>query len=154
MRNFFETIYDVFTLSDNNTAYKNIESSLCELIFELAFHIKRMSDQDEEVNALYREINRRFGDMDFSVGCEMERISNSVTYLRRKFNESLGMSPSKYLNSVRIGHAKKQIARRMENHMSMADIAYLCGFRDERYFARVFKEYCGMTPGDYYKNVI
>lgn len=151
--NFFETIYDVYNRPDTDTAYKNIEASLCELIFELAFHIRRQYAQDSDVNALCTVIERDFSDNGFQLGIEMQKISRSVTYLRRKFNASVGISPAKYLNTVRIGHAKKLIARRLENYMSLSEIAEKCGFSDERYFTRVFKQYTGITPGEYYKQI-
>ena len=150
---FFETIYDVYNRPSHDIAYKNIESSLCELIFELTFNIKRQIDQDREVNALCNVIEQKFSDENFQLGNEMQRIARSVTYLRRKFVESVGMSPAKYLNTVRTDHAKKLIARRLENHMSMGEISEKCGFSDERYFTRVFKQYTNMTPGEYYKQI-
>ncbi len=152
-RKFFETAYDLYNRPDNDTAYKKILVSLCELIFDIAFNLRRESCQDTQVNALVSAIDKGFSDCDFCLGEEMKKINSSVTYLRRKFGESIGMCPSNYLNAVRIGHAKKLIARRLENYISIADIAYNCGFRDERYFARVFKTYEGITPSGYLKQL-
>ena len=149
--NLFDTIYKIFNRPDNDISYKKIETSLCELIFELAFNIKRRSQQDNEVNALCNAIEYGFSNIEFNLGNEMKKISRSTTYLRRKFNQDMGMSPIKYLNQIRISYAKKLIAKRVENYMSMAEIAFLCGFNDERYFSRVFKQHCNMTPGDYFK---
>ena len=151
--NFFEVIFDVYNRPDNDIAYKNIETSLCELIFELTFHIKRQISLDSEVNALCSALERGFSDNDFQLGEEMKKINRSVTYLRRKFSAGVGMSPSRYLSFVRISHAKKLIARRLENIMSMSEIAYNCGFSDEGYFTRVFKAYEGVTPGQYFKQL-
>lgn len=150
-RSFFESIYDIYNRPDNETAYKNIEKALCDLIFELSFSIKRKNDQSKEVNALYEAIMYNFSDSTFELGREMEKISHSVTYLRRCFKESMGMSPNKYLNLVRINHAKKLIAKRIENNISISSIAYSCGFADDRYFFRVFKEYTGITPLKYFE---
>lgn len=149
--NLFNTIYEVYNRPDNGIAYKKIESSLCELIFDLAFNIKRRSQQDSEVNALCTVIEYGFSNVDFHLGDEMKKISSSVTYLRRKFNQDMGISPIKYLNQIRINHAKKLIAKRVENYMSMSEIAFLCGFNDERYFSRIFKQHCDMTPREYFK---
>ncbi len=150
-RGFFESIYDIYSRPDNQTAYKNIEKSLCDLIFELAFSLKRKKDQSKEVNALCEAIIYGFCNTHFELGREMEKISSSVTYLRRCFKESMGMSPNKYLNQVRINHAKKLIAKRIENNISLSEIAYSCGFIDDRYFFRVFREYTGTTPLEYFK---
>ena len=151
--NFFETAYDIYSRPDNDIAYKSVEKSLCELIFDLAFNVKRQSSQDKEVYALCNAIERGFSDTYFQLGKEMQGISQSVTYLRRKFTRAVGVSPVKYLNQIRISHAKKLIAKRTQNYISMAEIAYLCGFSDERYFSRVFKQYCGITPYEYYKQL-
>jgi len=149
--NLFNTIYDVFKRPDSGISYEKIESSLCELIFDLAFSIKRRSQQDSEVNALCNVIECGFSDSNFNLGNEMKNISCSVTYLRRKFNQNMGISPIKYLNQIRINHAKKLIAKRVENRMPISEIAFLCGFNDERYFSRLFKQHCNMTPIEYFK---
>ena len=144
---------DLYNRPDNDTAYKKILVSLCELIFDIAFNLRRESCQDTQVNALISAIDNGFSDCEFCLGEEMKKINSSVTYLRRKFGESIGMCPSHYLNAVRIGHAKKLIAQRLESYISIADIAYNCGFRDERYFARVFKSREGVTPSGYLKQL-
>lgn len=153
MKTYFENIYDINKRPDHDIAYKNVEDSLCDLIFELLFSIQLTNEQDSDVNELRSVILRSFTDPDFSLGHEMSKITYSVTYLRRRFNEIIGMSPCKYLNSMRIGYAKKLIGQRKENDLSYAKIAQRSGFSDERYFSRVFKQYCDMTPSEYYKAI-
>lgn len=154
VRMLFESVYDVYKRPDNDTAYKNVEDSLCELIFELVFSIQMNAEQDQDVAALRNVIIQGFKNPDFNLGEEMDKLTSSKTYLRRRFHEVVGMSPCKYLNALRIGYAKKLIAKRNENHLSFSQIAHCSGFHDERYFTRVFRQYCQMTPGAFYKQVV
>ena len=38
--------------------------------------------------------------------------------------------------------------------VSIKEAAYSCGFSDEKYFMKVFRQYEGMTPSQYKKSVI
>ncbi len=71
----------------------------------------------------------------------------SSTYFRRIFAQIYGMSPVKYINSLRIKRAKELIDSQM--YASIADIATLCGFSDDCYFRKVFKAETRMTPLEY-----
>ncbi|MDL5050398.1 AraC family transcriptional regulator [Oscillatoria amoena NRMC-F 0135] len=58
-----------------------------------------------------------------------------------------GDSPMMWLNRVRVRKARERLAQ--ETSPSMTDIALDCGFSSSQYFAKVFKDYTGMTPTDY-----
>lgn len=150
---YFENIYDIFMRPDNDVSYKKVEDTLCELIFELVFSLKSESEADGEVAKLCNTIIKGFRAPDFDLGGEMAAISRSVTYLRRRFSAEMGMNPCRYLKSVRIGYAKKLIGQKKHNEFTFTQIAHECGYEDERYFTRVFKKECGVTPGEYYHQI-
>ena len=79
------------------------------------------------------------------------RAGISEVYLRRLFKARYGISPQKYINSVRIENAK----RLMKYHfLTLDECARESGFSSLQYFCRIFKEAEGISPGNYRRNVI
>lgn len=66
--------------------------------------------------------------------------------LSRRFKNAVGLSPSEYLN-----HLRMEEARTLLNHsnLSIADIAWSTGIHDASLFAQRFKRDVGMTPRQY-----
>ena len=65
--------------------------------------------------------------------------------LLRAFTRSRGISPCRYLESIRISCAVKLLAQGCPS----AEAAVLAGFADQSHFTRVFKRTIGVTPGQY-----
>jgi len=73
-------------------------------------------------------------------------VSFSPTYLCTLFKTEMGQSFKGCLNRIRIEKSKELMTR---NGFSIADICYEVGYADQSYFARVFKQYEGITPYHY-----
>jgi AraC-like DNA-binding protein len=69
-------------------------------------------------------------------------------YLCRFFKEITGMSPIKYLISIRIERACKLLN---ETDLSVIEVSMECGFDNVSYFIRKFKEITNTTPNQYRK---
>lgn len=69
-------------------------------------------------------------------------------YLSKLFHKYTGTTYLKYLNSVRLSHAFKQIEN---TDYSILDIAVNNGFTNVKSFNKVFKDSYGMTPSVYRK---
>ena len=86
----------------------------------------------------------------FSKQITSEKLSSIVgcspSHLRAVFRKTYGDSPIKYLNKVRVEHAKEMLS---SNVFTIEEIALSCGFQNVYYFSRVFKEYTGISPGKY-----
>ena len=74
-----------------------------------------------------------------------ERLGVSPRYLRRLFQQHVGMSPMAYLMSQRLLFAKKLLH---ESTLSVTEIAYQCGFESIRTFNRAFKQHLKLVPSD------
>ena len=72
--------------------------------------------------------------------CEVEHVSQSS--LLRLFTRVLGITPYKYLESVRVEHARKQLIR----GDAPSEVAFRCGFTNQSHFTRVFAAFTGITP--------
>lgn len=84
----------------------------------------------------------------FTIGIDkLKTISNySTEYINRCFKKYLSITPSEYINRLRIEHAAKLLIDGKDN---ILNICYLVGFKNEGYFYKRFKEYYNMTPNEF-----
>lgn len=75
-----------------------------------------------------------------------KRLGISGSYLSTLFNQNLKCGFVDYLNKIRVEHACCYLE---QNYFKTYEIAYKVGFKDEKYFSRVFKKITGMCPKDY-----
>lgn len=76
------------------------------------------------------------------------RIGMTTSAFCRYFKEKTGKGFIFFVNEMRIGYACKLL---MENHLSISQVCYECGFNNLSNFNRIFKSITGSTPGDYQK---
>ena len=67
--------------------------------------------------------------------------------LLRAFTKEKGVTPYRYLEAVRIGAAKKMLAK----GSSPAETAMQTGFSDQSHFTNYFTQFIGLAPGSYRK---
>ena len=73
-------------------------------------------------------------------------FGGNFDYMNRTFKKVTGETIFRYLNRVRINHAKTLI---LNTPLKMSVIGTRVGFSDEYYFSRVFKKYTGKSPTEY-----
>ncbi|MDF9413876.1 AraC family transcriptional regulator [Brevibacillus laterosporus] len=77
---------------------------------------------------------------------DLARISNMNKYsLLRSFTRFRGITPYRYLQTIRINEAKKLL----EQGVKPLDAALKSGFVDQSHFSHFFMEFIGLTPGQY-----
>ncbi|MEZ4860103.1 MAG: AraC family transcriptional regulator [Caldilineaceae bacterium] len=74
-----------------------------------------------------------------------EQVALSPYYLLRAFRAEIGMPPHAYLESVRVRHAQRLI----ESGIPLAQVAADVGFSSQSHFTNRFKQFIGVTPGQY-----
>ena len=67
------------------------------------------------------------------------------SYLLRSFTRQTGVSPYRYLQTIRLDKAK----RFLEEGIAPIDAAGMVGFSDQSHFTHFFKEFIGLTPKQY-----
>lgn len=67
------------------------------------------------------------------------------SYLLRCFTRQIGVSPYRYLQTVRLAKAKKFL----EQGFPPIEAADMAGFSDQSHFTNFFKEFIGLTPKQY-----
>lgn len=69
-------------------------------------------------------------------------------YLSRIFKEETGVRFVSFLSNFRISMAKRLLA---SGNGTVSRVAEQVGFSDQKYFQKVFKKTCGVTPSEYKK---
>lgn len=77
-----------------------------------------------------------------------EEFGYNQDYLSSLFKKTTGKTLINYINQSRIDISKSLIAN---YDIQIKEVAYSCGFTDEKYFMKVFKKFEGITPTQYKK---
>jgi AraC-like DNA-binding protein len=78
---------------------------------------------------------------------ELARIAClSESQFRKRFVKLFKISPSKFINRIRVQTAAKLL---LSSDAQIAEIALQCGFCDQSYFTRQFSNFFGLTPKRY-----
>ena len=77
--------------------------------------------------------------------------ATSRSTLNRRLNSIIGITAAQLLIDARMQYAARLLIneRKENNSISVADIAFKCGYTDPKYFSRCFKQKYGVTPSEY-----
>jgi AraC-like DNA-binding protein len=104
----------------------------------------KLGSERKAIQQACRYIEERFAE-GISLTQLAEHVSLSPYYLLRIFRAQVGMPPYAYLESVRI----RQAQRLIEAGKPLADVAVEVGFSSQSHLTRRFKQFIGVTPGQY-----
>jgi two-component response regulator len=93
-------------------------------------------------------IDTHFNDLSLSISVLADKLDISDVYFRKLFKSQYNMSPSKYINAIRINNAQRLMKH---SFLSLETCALKSGFSSLQYFSRVFKKMEGISPGKYRK---
>jgi len=71
------------------------------------------------------------------------KMNMSRSNLHRKIKSATGISVSQFIRNARLERALKLL---QEDSLTVAEVAYMTGFRDASYFSRCFRKYFGYPP--------
>lgn len=74
------------------------------------------------------------------------QVNLSRYYFSRLFKQATGLSPYQYLIQERIKLAQRLLK---QQNLSIADVAYRCGFSSQSHLTKHFKQWTGITPKRY-----
>lgn len=102
--------------------------------------------QDEVVN-LVKEYLRGHFSQEVSLNDLAARFHMNQPYLARLFKRREGVAPVRYLRDLRINHARRLLSEQPD--MEIKQVGLLCGYPDQGYFSRIFKQAVGVSPQEY-----
>jgi AraC-like DNA-binding protein len=95
------------------------------------------------------EIFRGKGEISFDALLKQLQLSERT--LERRFKQSIGVSAKLFSRICRFQESLNQL--RKNNYLKLSDIAYENGYSDQSHFIRTFKEFTGVSPFDYKKQL-
>ena len=106
-----------------------------------------IQSEDRAIANAIKVINR-----DYSKKINLNKLAEmsflSYVQFARRFKHATGVTPQEYINDVRMKNARYLLS---ESRLSIKEIAVSCGYSNEYYFSKFFKEYNKITPSTYRK---
>ncbi len=84
---------------------------------------------------------------DLNVRMLEDRLNLTAKQISEALNKGLGKNFYSFINDYRVNEFKSRVSE--TNHLTLAGLAYECGFNSKTTFQRVFKEITGMRPSEY-----
>ena len=106
------------------------------------------TEQIYEINSLCSFINKHYKEhISLKQLCEYSNLSKST--LSRYFIKSMGVTPYRYLQILRIQKARELFI----NGHNPIDVTVNMGFSDQSHFSNLFNSFIGIPPGIYKKHI-
>ena len=128
-------------------------------MLELCYHLKKDAQLNLSENNISRQNQARLQKVlsyikeyfqeNLTLKTLGEVAGYSPNYLERLFIEIMNTTPQKYIEKLRIEHAKYLL---IKDDFSIAEIAYSCGFASQSYFTQIFKKHTLISPFEFRKN--
>ena len=134
---------------EQNHSVNQIKSGL----YDILFHISQQKSEahNHTVNHCMEYIQEHFAEADLSVPQVCRHAFISVSTIQRAFLERLGITPKQYIIKLRL---EKAVELLIEGKLTVRDVALCCGFSDEKFFSKSFKERYGYPPSQLHKNIV
>lgn len=142
----FNDFYNVFTLSQclNIQDFYELLCDACRMVIDNRVGIGIQNSDIVQKAITYMQDH--FSDPGLTMNALAEYLQVSAVTLSVEFRNELDIRPSDYLTTLRMEKAKELLR---ETNMLIGDITLAVGYEDAHVFRRRFKQYTGMTPGQY-----
>lgn len=130
--------------SDDALSKVKSEYLTLELLSLLA-HLKPTSTTEKMMKAVLDEMHHSYF-MPYDTKKFAQMLSLSEGRFNHLFKETVGISPQKYYNEIRMENASVLLK---ETDLSITEIALKTGFSDPLYFGQRFKKFFGVSPKQY-----
>ena len=133
-------------LASESEAHSRIRSQLAfSLLCELSGADRAAPALPPLVASAIEDIRANYAGL-YGVEELSERLGVSKSHLVRTFTAAVGVSPGRYLTTVRVEAAMRLLLHR---EYTLDVVASLCGFSGANYLCRVFKKETGQSPAQW-----
>jgi len=108
--------------------------------------VEAQNSNNRVINIVKNYIKENYQDESLSITKISDHIHMAPTYLCSLFKEKTSKTLNQYITEVRIDKSKELL---LSNNYKISDISSMIGFRDQGYFAKLFRKITGMTPSEY-----
>ncbi len=144
----------VFQMLDSGSSSDLLREEIEEKLLGLLFAYMRKSVTEQPcteydlIDRVIEYVQENYMSM-LTVKNMADYVNVSESYLSRLMRSHVGISPMKYVNSVRMENAKQAL----KSDLPIEHIAALVGFMEPKYFSTVFKRETGLTPSEFRKSI-
>ena len=131
-------------------------SSCMSCLYAIIAELQRQLDEMQtgyhgmgQLKKAYIYIHSHYKDPDLRVSFLASECHMSERSFRSKFETVFGVTPTKYINNLRMTYARDLLSSHM---VSVSEAALNSGYRDIYYFSRVFKQHYGISPSYYVRS--
>ncbi len=121
-----------------------------KLLASKGYHLEEHNELNNRLDKIMHFINTNY-QRKITQEEVASRIGMTSAAFCRYFKEKTGKGFIYFINEMRIGYACKLL---IENHLSISQICFECGFNNLSNFNRMFKRQTGSTPGEYQQQFI
>lgn len=123
------------------------------LLGMLAKSMADLIDMDNHKFSSYDKI-LEYIDKNFQRDITLDDLSElsgfNASYISQLFRKRTDLTLTEFVSRVRVKKAKDLL---LHSDMTIGEIAFAVGFKDQNYFSRVFKHHEGCTPNEYRKRL-
>ena len=143
----------LFEFNAKQTGYEEIiRCYLIEIIILTVRKVLESSAENKEIrisDKIIAYIDKHYAE-NVTLEYLAEKYNYSESYLSRIFKDETGQSFVKYMQKVRIEQSCRLLAN---TDKSVYDIMCGVGYRDIKFFTKIFKESIGTTPAEFRKRI-
>lgn len=148
MQALFEDILAVWNNKEPGYKYR-CAAIFYEILEECYIQNYKPDIRNSKIQNSVEYLQKNFASPDLTIDEIAKKSYVSEVYFRKLFKREYGISPQKYIISLRIQNAKGLIAT---GYYSLEEVAYLSGYSDCKYFSVEFKKFVGVSPSEYHYN--
>ncbi len=138
----FELMYENWKCTQNINRAK---SDIYDILYQMSKD--SLPTYDKAFSRSLDYLNSHFDDPKLKMSDVLTVGNLSETTLYRRFLNYFEVSPKEYLMKLRL---KKAIELLVMGEQSIKEIAFKCGFNDEKYFSRLIRKRFGKSPSALY----
>lgn len=130
--------------------YYALNTFLLEFSEEMLLEFVKKSTSADIIENMIEWIRRHYKE-NLTTSLVAEKFNYNPDYLSSLFKKQTGYPILLYINLTRLNVSKDML---VNTNLSVKIISEECGFRDEKYYYRIFKKYTGTTPNKYRKSFL
>jgi AraC-like DNA-binding protein len=103
---------------------------------------------------VHMEMERPWLEADLTLEQLASQLKLRPKQLSQAINEGLGKNFFEFINTYRIGEAKRLLTNPADKRITVLEVLYQVGFNSKSSFNTVFKKQTGMTPSEFKKKMV
>lgn len=142
-----ELIGEMETLDNINDIHELLKSAFAA--FARAVAVSRITAYSKPVRLVIEYIENHYNER-----ITLDKLSKSTnlssSYLSSLIKKETGLSLAENINKIRVDASKKIL---LKSNVNITELSAMVGFAYSNHFARIFKQFTGMTPSEFKNSV-